>query len=317
MKIYYSLSAVPEGLEISLAIGNFDGVHLGHAEIIKTCRKNTGKCTVLTFDVHPREFLYPDFAPEMLTLKHEKYAFLQSIGVENIIELPFSEFHSIDPVSFLDLLNSKLRLESITVGFNFFFGRNQTGNADLMFWWGRSANVKINVVLPFLKNGMRISSTSVREFIFSGQISNACSFLAYPFVISGKVEKGRQIGRKLKYPTLNLGMPKKIIPPDGVYITQTIVAGMQKCSLTNIGISPTFDSESRERRIETWVVNEELDELYGAPVAVYFLKKVRSEIRFSTKEKLLEMISNDRKELDVFWKLNEFKMLPDVFLFQN
>jgi len=313
MRIYNNLKDVPKNEMVSLAIGNFDGVHLGHLEIIKKCRKNGGLCTLLTFDVHPREYLYPGFAPRLLTLKHEKYAFLKHAGVDIIIELPFSQYCTIDPLKFLEILSRELRLDSITIGFNFFFGQNQKGNADLMFWWGRSAGVRINVVPPIIKNGMRVSSTIVREFLATGEMRNAISFLAYPYVVSGTVIEGRRIGRTIDFPTLNLGIPQKIIPPDGVYFTRTVLEKDRFFSLTNVGTSPTIDSEERTKRIETWIAGENIDEMYGKNIAVYFYKKVRDEIRFSSKEKLSEMINQDRFKLEQFKNSNKFEELPDIF----
>lgn len=312
MKIYYSFSSFPKNEKVSLAIGNFDGVHLGHGEIIKECKKNNGLCAVVTFDIHPREFLFPDFLPGKLTLKNEKYTFLESLGVDVIFELPFSEFHSIEPIAFLDMLNHSLKIDSITVGFNFFFGKNQSGNADMLYWWGRSSGVKINVVPPFVKNGMRISSTSIREFIFEGELTKSLSFLNFPFVISGVVEKGNQIGRTLNFPTLNLSVPEKIIPPDGVYLTHTVFSGLQKKSITNIGNCPTIDIDRSTRRIETWIVDDKIGAMYGKSISVYFLKKIRNEIKFSSKEKLSERILKDKDCFKEFWKSNEFSVLPEI-----
>lgn len=313
MQIFRSLESVPKTEKVSIAIGNFDGVHLGHAEIIKECRAAGCRSAILTFDVHPRSFLFPDFAPELLTLPHEKYAFFSSLGVDFVIELPFAEYYSMDPIVFLDKLHTNLNLEKITIGFNFFFGKNQKGNADLAFWWGRSTSVKISVVPPFLKNGMRISSTSLRGFILAGQMKNAASFMVYPFLISGEIRRGKQIGRTLNFPTLNLEAPKKIIPPDGVYITQTVFGGRQYSSLTNIGNNPTIDAESDIKSIETWVDAEDIGELYGRNVAVYFLKKIRNEITFSSKEKLAEAISKDKDTCREFISSNKIKKLPDIF----
>ena len=314
MQIFRSLEEVPKNEKISLAIGTFDGVHSGHAEIIRECRSDSScRSAVLTFDIHPRQFLYPEFAPKTLTLPYEKYAFFKTLGVDYVIELPFSKYYTMEPETFLDLLAQNLQLCQITIGFNFFFGKHQKGNADLAFWWGRSAGVKICVAEPFLKNGMRVSSSAIREFVLSGRMLNAASFLVYPFLISGTVQRGKQIGRTLNFPTLNLGTPDKIMPPDGVYITQTVFNGKQWTSLTNIGTNPTIDAESKQKIIETWVDSEEIGELYDEKISVYFLKKIRNEIRFSSKEKLAETISNDKEVCHNFIKSNKIKDLPDIF----
>ena len=314
MKIFKSLESVPKDVDISLAIGNFDGVHLGHAEIIRQCRSESScRSAILTFDIHPRKFLYPEFAPKSLTLPFEKYAFFKALGVDFVIELPFAEYYSMDALKFLDTLKMNLNLKQITIGFNFFFGKNQKGNSEIAFWWGRSAGVKINVVQPFLKNGTRVSSSAIRELILSGHIKNAASLLVYPFLISGSVKRGKQIGRTLNFPTLNLETPDKIMPPDGVYITQTVFDGKQFTSLTNIGTNPTIDAESKQKIIETWVDSEDIGELYDKQISVYFLKKIRDEIRFSSKEKLAETISHDKETCRKFMESNKIKELPDIF----
>ena len=314
MKIFRSLESVPKETPISLAIGTFDGVHLGHAEIRRQCRlESSCKSAILTFDIHPRKFLYPEFAPRSLTLSFEKYAFFKALGIDFVIELPFSEYYSMDPLKFLDTLKNDLNLKQITIGFNFFFGKNQKGNSELAFWWGRSAGVKINVVQPFLKNGTRVSSSAIRELILSGQMKNAASLLVYPFLISGTVKRGKQIGRTLNFPTLNLETPEKIMPPDGVYITQTVFDGKQFTSLTNIGTNPTIDAESKQKIIETWVDSDGIGELYDKKISVYFLKKIRDEILFSSKEKLVEMISRDKDICHKFMESNKIKELPDIF----
>ena len=318
MKIFKSLESVPKETDISLAIGNFDGVHLGHAEIIRQCRsESTCKSAILTFDIHPRKFLYPEFAPLPLTLPFEKYAFFETLGVDFVIELPFAGYCSMDPLKFLDTLKQELKLKQITIGFNFFFGKNQKGNSEIAFWWGRSAGVKINVVQPFLKNGTRVSSTAIRELVLSGHIKNAASLLLYPFLISGSVKRGKQIGRTLNFPTLNLEAPDKIMPPDGVYITQTVFSGRQFTSLTNIGTNPTIDAESKQKIIETWVDSDDIGELYDKKISVYFLKKIRDEIRFASKEKLAEAISNDKEFCRKFMESNRIKELPDIFQNQD
>ena len=201
-------------------------------------------------------------------MPYEKYAFFKTLGVDYVIELPFAEYCRMEPLIFLDTLLQNMQLRKITIGFNFFFGKGQKGNAELAFWWGRSSGVKISVVEPFQKNGMRVSSSAIRELILSGHIKNAASILLYPFLISGTVKRGKQIGRTLNFPTLNLETPDKIMPPDGVYVTQTVFDGHQFTSLTNIGTNPTIDAESKQKIIETWVDSEDIGELYGKKISV-------------------------------------------------
>lgn len=310
MNIYRSLKEVPPITGLSLAVGNFDGLHLGHNEILKKCRESGSRPSVLTFDVHPREFLFPEFMPGLITSREEKYCFLKTQNINSVIELSFKDVKDMEPTDFLDMIKKNLDIQSITVGFNFFFGKNQKGNSDMLYWWGRSAGVKINVIPPFMKGGMRVSSTSVRSLIISGEVEKAATLLVFPYVISGKVVKGRQIGRKMLFPTMNLEVPGKIVPPNGVYLTQTVCGNRQMRSITNIGNNPTIDAESKKRCIETWVVDEDIGQMYGNNISVYFLKKIRNEIRFSSKEKLSDQISEDRKKFNTFWKSRKYSSLP-------
>ena len=312
MNIYRSLKEVPHITGLSLAVGNFDGLHLGHNEILRKCRESGSRPSVLTFDVHPREFLFPEFMPGLITMRKEKYSFLESQGIDSVIELSFEKVRDMEPTDFLDMLKDSLDIQSITVGFNFFFGKNQKGNSDMLYWWGRSAGVKINVIPPFMKGGMRVSSTSVRSLILAGEVEKASTLLVFPYVVSGRIMKGRQLGREMAFPTMNLDVPNKIVPPNGVYLTQTVYKDRQMRSITNIGNSPTIDIESTDRRIETWVVDESIGEMYGKDISVYFLKKIRNEIRFSSKEKLSKQISKDKKEFDEYWKSRKYNGLPFI-----
>jgi riboflavin kinase / FMN adenylyltransferase len=313
MQIIKSLEDFPKDVPVSLCIGNFDGIHLGHLDIIKKCKEKGDVVTVITFDKHPRVVLHPDYPTRILTLKHEKYSFFKELGINYLLELPFSKYCQSDPLDFLETLDKNLSINSITVGFNFFFGKDQKGNSDLLYWWGRSSGVKINVLPPTVKNGIRISSTAIRELIVSGQVEKAVSMMSFPFVLSGEVVKGRQLGREMNFPTLNFQLPDKIIPPDGVYITQTVIGADRYASLTNIGRSPTIDDEAIERKIETWVVDRSLESLYGRCASVYFFKKIRNEIKFSSREMLYNKVVSDKDQFLKFWDGRKIEELPDTY----
>jgi riboflavin kinase / FMN adenylyltransferase len=312
MKVIRNIREFPKDTKVSVCIGNFDGIHMGHLDIIKACKENEGVPAVITFDRHPREVLFPDFPLKKLTLKHEKYSFLKELGIKMVLELSFSDFCSMEALKFLDFLHSSMNIGSITVGFNFFFGKDQKGTSDLLFWWGRSSGVKINVLQPTVKDGIRLSSTVIRELVVSGQIEKADSFMSFPFVLSGKIIKGRQLGREMNFPTLNMEPPEKILPPDGVYITATVIEGMNSTSLTNIGRNPTIDNDSFSRKIETWIVDRYLEEFYDRHASVYFFKKIRNEIKFSSREKLYEKVSEDKEEFYRFWSDTKTPVLPDT-----
>ncbi len=294
MQIYRSIDTpdLPHG-HLSLVIGNFDGIHLGHRAIFDEARKVSGTLAVVTFSPHPRTLLQPGYPPRMITTESERVSFLSALGVKYLFVLPFEPLRDMTAIAFLDLLNRTLTLSAITVGFNFNFGRHQEGNPDILLWWAKGAGISARVVPPVLHGAMRVSSSAIREFILNGEVDRAAELLVFPFVISGTVQRGRRIGTALGIPTVNLAPPDKLLPPDGVYATVLATRSGRWRAVTNIGTNPTIDAEAWERTIETHVPGKNLPELYGQPAAIYFLKRIRREIRFSSPEKLRERIAED------------------------
>lgn len=313
MNIFTDISKFGKNTPISVTIGNFDGVHKGHEAIIKSACNHAGQSpTVITFDPHPRKVLSPGFAPMLITNTNEKLTFLEKMGIENVFVVSFAQVKDIEPFDFLSFINSSLDIRSITVGFNFYFGKKQEGTPEMLFWWSQATNISVSIVQPVIMEGIRISSTEVRGLILQGEMEKAAAFLSYPFVISGNVIKGRMIGKSIGFPTINLETPDKVLPPDGVYITAAVINGETVPSITNIGFSPTIDEESGKRRIETFVLNKKLPELYGKPVSVYFLKKLRDEIKFSSREKLSAKIGQDTDIALAYWSEKGSPDLPDI-----
>ncbi|HNT28391.1 MAG TPA: bifunctional riboflavin kinase/FAD synthetase [bacterium] len=293
MQVYRDLCAAPGGSRYSVVIGNFDGLHIGHRAIFDEARRREGALAVITFDPHPRAVLQPGYAPRMLTSFEERLAFFDALGVASVFALPFEPLRSLAPVEFLDLLHRSIPLAAVTVGFNFNFGRGQEGNTDILLWWSKGSGVAAHIVPPVVHRGTRVSSSAVREFIMNGEMERAAERLVFPYVMTGTVRRGRQVGAQLGFPTLNLPVPDKLLPPDGVYATALVMNGARYGAVTNIGTNPTMDAETGERTIETHVPGVTLPERYDERVAVYFLSRIRREIRFSSREKLREKITQD------------------------
>ncbi len=295
----------------SVFIGNFDGVHLGHKKIIEVASsfKNDDesvKTCLVTFSPHPREFFSPDFVLPKITSQSEKLDILEKLGVDFVLSLDFKQYFSMEPEEFLNFLKKSLNPIAITVGFNFFFGKNQSGNTDFLFWWSKSSNMKVKIVPPVVKNGIRISSSIIRTMLLQGDVKTASSLLTFPYFVSGKVVKGRQIGRELAFPTINIIPPEKLIPPDGVYATKVKIGEIFYVSITNIGNNPTIDSSVQKRMIETYVIDQKLPEIYEKDVEICFFYKIRNEIKFSSKEKLKMQIKKDVEKTKEFFANLDF-----------
>lgn len=312
MRIYRSLSEAPRGERLSAVIGNFDGLHIGHRAIFDSARRREGALTVVTFDPHPRAVLQPGYAPRMLTSFEERLAFFNALGVAAVFALPFEPIRSLAAIEFLDLLHRSLPLSAVTVGFNFNFGRGQEGNTDILLWWSKGSGVAAHIVPPVVHRGTRVSSSAVREFIMNGEMERAAERLVFPYVMTGTVRRGRQVGSELGFPTLNLPAPDKLLPPDGVYATALVMNGARYGAVTNIGTNPTVDAETGERTIETHVPGVTLPELYDQRAAVYFLSRIRREIRFSSRDKLREKIAQDIVAAQERLVGIDLKKLPEI-----
>lgn len=312
MRLYRSLSEAPQRERFSAVIGNFDGLHSGHRAIFDEAKRHDGTLAVVTFDPHPRTVLQPGYAPRMLTTFEERLAFFAALGVDAVFALPFEPLRPLAAVEFLDLLNRSLALTAINVGFNFNFGRNQEGNTDILLWWSKGTAIEVRVVPPVLHGPMRVSSSAVREFILNGEVERAAELLVYPYVVTGTVKRGRQVGGELGFPTLNLLPPDKLLPPDGVYATAAVLRGIRYPAVTNIGTNPTIDAEGSLRTIETHIPGAMLPELYDEKMALYFLKRIRREIRFSSRDKLREKIAQDIAAAQECLAGVDLKGLPEI-----
>jgi len=293
MHIHRSLETALADRPLSVVIGNFDGLHLGHRAIFEEARRIPGALTVITFDPHPRTILQPGYAPRMLTTETERLTFFASLGIEEVFILPFEPLRDLPAIVFLDILSQSLPLKGLTVGFNFNFGHYQEGNPDILLWWAKGASIEARVVPPVIHGAMRVSSSAIREFILNGEVERAASLLVYPYVVSGVIQRGRHIGTALGFPTVNQTPPDKLLPPDGVYATILIADNRRWRAVTNIGTNPTIDAEAWERTIETHVPDETLPDLCGTTATLYFIRRIRREIRFSSREKLRERITDD------------------------
>lgn len=293
-----------ESLEFdtSAAIGNFDGVHLGHRSILeilkdKSSSKDTKSC-VITFDPHPQKVIAKKDISLILPLE-ERFHLLEQEGVDCTVCLKFTKklslLHAKDFVE--EILIKLLNIKDIIVGPGFMFGNKRSGNSELLLNMGEDHGFETTVVNPESIDGEIISSSLIRQYIKDGNIEKASKLLGYSYYIRGDIMEGEKRGRKLGFPTANLETDWELIPKIGVYATYAYVEGKRYQSITNIGFRPTF-GENR-LLIESHLFNFS-DNVYNKPMKIEFMHRLRDERRFGGIDELVLQIKKDVEEVKNF-----------------
>lgn len=297
MKVFRDLEAVGSLPSPVIAIGNFDGVHLGHQKIIQTvtnrAREIGGTSIVMTFDPHPLTILRPTGRPPLIMPMSEKIRTLAGLGLEVMLIVPFTrEFASIPAEGFVEgVLGRTLQAKEIYVGTNFHFGRGGVGDFDLLRSEGARHGIEVNRVPVVLFDSQPVSSTRIRENIARGAVDRAAAMLGHPYTIRGLVVHGRGRGAGLGFSTANLSTDNELIPALGVYVTRAEVAGASHISVTNIGERPTFGEG--ERVIEAHLLDYPGPELYGQTMRLSFCAHLRAERKFESAAALTTQIRKD------------------------
>ncbi len=304
MKIYHH---IPEHKDLFVnpvvTIGNFDGVHLGHRKILSalvdTAKKKSGDPVVITFSSHPRKVLNPEHPIKIITTSDEKVNAIYNFGIPNIILLNFThqmaEMHAID--FYNEILIGKLDAKYLVIGYDHAFGKNREGNFDFLAELAASTGVEITKIEEEDRFEHPISSTWIRKEIESGNIVKANMLLGWRYTLSGTVVEGKGRGRELGFPTANIHPlhQEKIIPGDGVYAVRVILEdGTKKKGMLNIGSNPTFSGESRTIEVHIFDYNEMI---YNSILTLEFYNKIRNEVKFKTKEQLIEQLAKDRSSV--------------------
>jgi riboflavin kinase/FMN adenylyltransferase len=289
-------AASPSGS--TLAIGNFDGIHLGHQSILRAAvaraREINAVSTALTFDPLPQKVLRPDTAPLRVSTTEQRLSCFADLGIDAAVVLPFThELAKLAPQEFVDqILVRDLHVRTVFVGENFRFGHKQAGNARTLQEFGAQHGFEVIVLPPVIYKGEIVSSTIIRREIAAGDVCHAGRLLGRPFVLSGKVVSGTGTGRRFTFPTLNLAPEQELLPARGVYVTRTRFEGESRTrrSVTNIGMRPTFNGSSLS--VETHLL-EPPGEATPARIEVQFWKRLRQEKKFSGPEELRAQIARD------------------------
>lgn len=288
-----------QGEEIVLALGFFDGVHLGHQallnETIKIGKAMGYKTGVLTFKEHPLELIFPKYAPWLITTNDDKERMIRELGIDFVLLNPFNEeLMKLTPEKFIiDYLLKKYKVKTIVVGFNYNFGYKGTGTTKTLVDLGEKYGFTVSIIPPFVINKNSVSSSFIRELISCGQVEEVKTFLGRNYALTGKVVQGKGLGHQYGIPTANLKLEKKtILPNTGVYYTHVYYKGQCFHGLTNLGFNPTF--EKHPFSIETYIFDFEKN-IYGDEITIVFKKKIRNEIKFETIDGLILQIEDDIK----------------------
>ncbi len=286
------------GRKVCLAIGVFDGVHLGHQQIIRQtitdARQHDGLALVVTFDRHPSAIVAPERQPSLIYSLPQKLRALAALGADAVLVFPFdAEFSRQTGEEFIHLLARDLgKIHSICVGANFVFGHQRSGNVDLLKKLGASLNFNVHGLAAVALDGLIISSTRIREAIRQGDLDHASQMLGRPYALCGQIVTGDRLGRQLGFPTANLDATALSLPPNGVYAALTQVNEQRYRVALNIGRRPTLNSPAPALRVEAHLLDFAGD-LYGRELEVEVGDRLREEKKFTSPEQLKEQIARD------------------------
>src|SRR5258705_2550344 len=289
-----------------LTLGVFDGLHVGHQLIMRTvverARETGAVPTVITFDPHPRSVLHPESAPPLLQTLDQKVEGFGVLGIEQTIVIRFDEeFSQTCAEEFLrDVVKERLHAKEVYLGRGFAFGHNREDNIELLRRVSQELGFFADEVPEVQIRSQRVSSSRGLGLLAEGKVNLARKLLARPYGVEGRVERGAERGSTLGFPTANLHPRNRVIPRNGVYVTEALIDGQCRRSVTNVGVRPTFGVET-EPSVETFVMNWSGD-LYGDVVRVRFLHRLPNEVRFGSIEELKTQNARDKARAESYFE---------------
>jgi phosphoribosyl 1,2-cyclic phosphate phosphodiesterase len=305
----------PTGRGSVLAIGNFDGIHLGHQAILRAAARRAQEtkdvATALTFDPPPLKILRPESAPPRLSTNAQRVERFGALGIESAVVLPFTmELARLSPEDFVvEILARGLRVRAVLVGENFHFGHRGAGDVKFLRELGMRLGFEVVIIPPVVYRGEIVSSTAIRREIAAGEVTHASSLLGRPFALTGEIVSGTGTGRRFTFPTLNLAPEQELLPARGVYVTRTLLEGEAESrrSVTNIGMRPTFNGSALN--VETHLLDFS-GEIAAKRSEVQFWKRLREEKKFSGAEELRAQIARDIRNANRFFsRLRRFRSI--------
>lgn len=304
MQVYNGLNHLPQFKNTVLTIGTYDGVHVGHQVIIQKVNELAqqigGQSVMLTFDPHPKFVLnnnHPDL--KLISTIEEKIELLEKFGLDNLVITPFSkDFAAMEAEDYVQkILVEHFHPSIIVIGYDHRFGKNRKGDIELLKELGPKYNYKVEEISVQTIEEISVSSTKVRNALLEGNIADANTWLAHPFIIQGKVVHGDKIGRTIGFPTANIQVNhnKKLIPPPGVYAVWAEVKGKRYQGALSISHRPTI-LENGELRVEVYLIDFNED-IYGEEVRLIFVDWIRGDLKFNNLEQLVEQINIDVQQV--------------------
>ena len=304
-----------------ITIGNFDGVHRGHMEIFRkliSCGIERGlQPVVVTFEPHPLKVLSAESTPPMITTFDQKVALIASSGVDYLVVVPFTaEFARMTADDFVrGMLCDSLGMRHVIIGHDYAFGKGRQGNYATLERIGTETGFTLEDMEPVGEGGVVFSSSLARRMIAAGDVAGASGILGRYYMISGTVVHGRDIGRRLGFPTANLAVHNELLPPDGVYAVMVSVDGRLVKGACSIGLNPTFEGGSRS--VEVFMLDY-TDQIYGREIAVWFVQRLRDVIKFPDADALVSAITRDVLQTrDILATVEPDLLKPDMKMVPN
>ncbi len=299
-----------------VAIGNFDGIHLGHrkiiGEVVERARRSNSVAAAITFDPHPLRVLRPADAPPLISTLDQRIAMMGALGLDAVLVLKFDlELSRLSPEEFIrKILVDGLHICAVLVGRNFRFGHKQAGDTRLLTELGRRYSFEVDSIPPVEFRGKVVSSSGIRQAIREGRVNLAARWLGRPFALYGEVRTGTGQGRQVVVPTLNLECTQELLPRTGVYATETKVDGTVYRSATNVGYRPTFDG--KRLTIESHLFDFSR-EVTAGPIEVRFCTRLRDEQKFPSIEALRQQVNRDLERTRKFFRrADRLRGSPDL-----